>query len=139
MFEKIKEWFNQDRLGDLEKQVRAIAEAKIELGEELEKTQTQLREYQEKEQEENDRRSSAVPWVEIKSANFNETTGIQIELDWNDAFVSYLRDNGITGATEELIVQKWLAFLYDDLVVRIEEASTKDSITGSKASDGEFV
>ena len=37
--------------------------------------------------------------------------GIQLALDWNDAFVKYLKTQGITGADDTQIVQYWLAMI----------------------------
>lgn len=64
--------------------------------------------------------ASAEPWVEIYSESFDPTKGIKLELDWNDAFIQYLRDNGITGIDEDTIVQKWLAVISLDLSQQLE-------------------
>lgn len=66
------------------------------------------------------RYASTEPWVEIRSADFHDVRGFRIELDWNEAFVQHLKDGGLKGANEEEIVQKWLAFLYHDLVEKLE-------------------
>src|SRR4051812_47504058 len=47
---------------------------------------------------------SVEPWVEIRSAEFNEVKGIRIELDWNDAFVQHLKESGIKGKSDDEIV-----------------------------------
>lgn len=56
------------------------------------------------------------PWVDIKGVVDDPHKGIQIELDWNDAFVRYLRDNGLNAANDEAIVQLWLAMLHQDML-----------------------
>ena len=38
--------------------------------------------------------------------------GVHLELEWNGAFVDYLRAHGYHGASEDLIVNKWLRSLY---------------------------
>lgn len=60
------------------------------------------------------------PWVNISSTSYDKTKGFRIELDWNDAFIEHLRDNGIQGRSDEEVVQKWLGFLYGDLIERLE-------------------
>lgn len=59
---------------------------------------------------------SPEPQVIIKSVDYDETQGIKLELDWNDAFVNYLTMNGFAGASDEEIVQRWVATLYQDVV-----------------------
>ena len=56
------------------------------------------------------------PWVDINGIVEDPKHGIKVDLDWNDAFIEYLRDNGITGVDEEIIVQKWITMLYRDLM-----------------------
>lgn len=70
---------------------------------------------------EDNKYDSKEPWVEIKSADPTNVKGIRIDLDWNDAFVEHLKTNGITGKSDEEIVQKWLAHLYQDLINNMEE------------------
>ena len=60
------------------------------------------------------------PWVNISSTTYDKVKGFRIELDWNDAFIEHLRDNGIHGRSDEEVVQKWLGFLYGDLIERLE-------------------
>lgn len=53
-------------------------------------------------------KSSKDPWVDIRGIN-QDDRGIKIELDWNDAFVKYLREHGYTGANDEAIVHRYVA------------------------------
>ena len=55
------------------------------------------------------------PYVVVKSSKFDPTRGVQVEMDWNPEFVSYLRKNGFTGASEEDVVSKWFAMLSRDV------------------------
>lgn len=55
-------------------------------------------------------------WVHIKGAVIDEEHGMKMELDWNDQFIDYLRENGINGADDEVVVQKWITMLYADLM-----------------------
>lgn len=59
---------------------------------------------------------SAPPWVNIKGIEEDPTKGIKIDLDWNDSFVAYLKKNGMTGTTDEQVVQKWIALLYKEML-----------------------
>lgn len=56
-------------------------------------------------------KASAEPWVEIKGIVQDPARGIKIELDWNDAFVKYLRQNGYTGADDDTVIQRYIAVL----------------------------
>lgn len=80
-----------------------------------------------RDEQERAKRDGKDPWVEIRSADFNDVKGIQIELDWNDAFIEYLKDNGIKGRDDETIVQKWVAMLYHDLMEKLEHAAIDNS------------
>lgn len=55
-------------------------------------------------------RDSKEPWVTIIGDTISDE-GIQIALDWNDAFISYLKAEGVAGADETQIVQRWLAMI----------------------------
>lgn len=65
---------------------------------------------------EEDRKRSEEPWVDIKGLVEDAEKGIRVDLDWNDAFIDYLRKNGITGADDETVIQKWITMLYKDLI-----------------------
>lgn len=66
-------------------------------------------------------KESTDPWVDILGG-VQTDEGIKIELDWNDAFVKYLRANGISGAKDEVIVQKWVTLLLRDMADDMEGA-----------------
>lgn len=55
------------------------------------------------------------PYVVVKSSSFDPKRGVQVEMDWNPEFVTYLRQNGFTGASEEDVVSKWFAMLSRDV------------------------
>ena len=90
---------------------------------ELKGVQSQLQMFREREEADKAKYESKEPWVEIRSAEFNESRGIQISLDWNEAFVEYLKEGGIKGSNDEEVVQKWLAMLYQHLVAKLEAAA----------------
>ena len=54
------------------------------------------------------------PWVKVIRSDYNPEEGVNglvFELDWNDEFLTMLRQNGYTGVTPDLIVNSW----FDDL------------------------
>ena len=143
MLQNLKNWWNKDKLkqAELDNRLQAL-EASLEqkqtaLGstviameqveEKLQEAEDQLTMYRKQEEADDARRNGTEPWVEVRSANLDPVKGIQIELDWNEAFVQYLKDNGLTGRDDETIVQKWLAFLYEELINRLETQSVDKS------------
>lgn len=68
-----------------------------------------------------DRYNSSEPWVEVVGDQWNDVHGLQINLDWNDAFVAKLRELGYTGKDDATVVHKWLALLYEDVSMNLEE------------------
>lgn len=74
-----------------------------------------------KKQDEKDKKNSNEPWVQVIGEHVDDEHGIKIELDWNDAFVKYLRKNGYTGVSDEAVVQKWLTHLYQHLIENINK------------------
>lgn len=126
MFEKIKNWWNRDKiaLAELEARIDSLGNAIIVQQEEKaiieEELQIARREIT---ADDEARRTSTEPWVEIKSERLDPVKGMVIELDWNDAFIQYLKENGITGRDEDTAVQKWIAMLYSELVSGLEEQS----------------
>lgn len=87
----------------------------------------ELKELRDAEAAKKQKYDSKDPWVEITSMEYNEVKGIQISLDWNDAFVNELRHNGYTGTDDAIVVQKWLAVLYEDLMGNLEAQAIERS------------
>ena len=44
----------------------------------------------------------------IVSDHIDPQRGIELKLDWDDDFIRYLRSHGYNGASDEIVVQKWL-------------------------------
>lgn len=63
------------------------------------------------------------PYVSVIGENIHPEKGIELALDWNDDFIVYLRQNGYQGTSDELIVQKWLHTLYNDMSIRLQSKS----------------
>ena len=68
-------------------------------------------------------RNSINPRVEIIGEVTDPHKGVGIELDWNDAFVKYLRDNGYTGASDEAVVQYYITHLMQNISERMKEST----------------
>ncbi len=62
-------------------------------------------------EERDKKRNSSEPWVEVIGEHIDDEGRIEIQLDWNDAFIKYLRRNNFRGATDDILVQAWLAAL----------------------------
>jgi hypothetical protein len=56
-------------------------------------------------------KESEEPWVEVKGMVQDPDKGIKIDLDWNDAFVKHLRENGYVGTSDDQVVQRYIAVL----------------------------
>lgn len=127
MFKRLSNWWNKDKI-EMEQRMAAIEEriederiAKEAAERELEEAKQVVNMYRARDEADEAKRNGTEPWIEIKSADFDPVRGIHIELDWNVAFVQYLKDSGIKARDDETIVQKWLAFLYEDLIGRLEQ------------------
>lgn len=59
-------------------------------------------------------KNSPDPWVEVVGWNESDQ-GVKVELEWNPPFIKLLRDNGISGADDDQVVQKWLILMMHDL------------------------
>ncbi len=71
-------------------------------------------------------KASDEPWMDIEAWDENKT-GAKIELDWNDAFIKHLRENGIAGTDDDQVVQKWLILLMEDMTGKMaDEAEEGD-------------
>jgi len=95
---------------------------------ELEKERRE-RETQEQQTYVSKMKDSPDPWVDIVGW-VRSTDGVNVELEWNDAFVDYLRAEGITGTDDNALVQKWVAFLMRDMAEQMDETSEEPSQFG---------
>lgn len=117
----------EERLALLEATLEEERAAKETAESELEAAKTELTILREQADQYEDKRNSPEPWVEVIGESIDPVRGIEIRLDWNDAFVQYLKENGITAKSDEAAVQKWLAFLYQDLVEKFEQQIINNS------------
>lgn len=55
---------------------------------------------------------SAEPWVSVVGDIEEGSNGLKLDVDWNDAFIKYLRQNGMTGTRDEDVVAHWITTLH---------------------------
>lgn len=67
------------------------------------------------------KKKEATSYVSIIGDKIDPEHGIELKLDWNDEFIAYLKANGFTGTSDELIIQKWLHFMSLDVEQRIQD------------------
>lgn len=122
-----KELSIESRLDQLEHQLMAEKEDKQKLSHELEEATEELTFLRKIHEDHELKRNSPEPWVEVIGESIDPVKGIEIKLDWNDAFIQYLKENGITAKDEDTAVQKWLAYLYEDLISKFEQKVIENS------------
>jgi hypothetical protein len=71
-------------------------------------------------------KSSSEPWVDIVGIAEDPEKGIRIELDWNNAFVKHLRENGYKGADDETVVQRYVAVLARSVAEDMEDGDQNE-------------
>lgn len=65
-------------------------------------------------------KASSEPWVDILM--WVETpTGVKYQLDWNDAFIKTLREQGVAGIDDDTVVQRWVALLLRQATDNMEQ------------------
>ena len=55
------------------------------------------------------------PWVDIKGIVANDGR-IELEADWNDAFIEFLQEQGFNGANDEVIMQQYITVMHRQLM-----------------------
>lgn len=70
-------------------------------------------------------KASPEPWVEIVGWVQTEQ-GVKVELEWNDAFIDFLKVEGVTGTDEDQVVQKWVAMLLHNIADDMGEKVTPE-------------
>lgn len=110
----------EQRLDQLEHLLTAEREDRQLIEVQLDESNKELSLLRDKQKKYDDKRNSPEPWVEVIGESIDEIKGIIINLDWNDAFIQYLKENGISAQDEDAAVQKWLALMYQDLVEKFD-------------------
>lgn len=70
-------------------------------------------------------KASPEPWVEIIGWVENDQ-GVKVELEWNDAFIDFLKVEGVTGTDEDQVVQKWVALLLQNIAADMGDQATPE-------------
>jgi hypothetical protein len=83
--------------------------------------------FRDQQQHNIDKKNSNIPWMDIVHEYYDADKGYVIKLDWNDAHIHWLIDNGINGKDEDTIVQKYLALLYQDQMTKLEDKMISNS------------
>lgn len=68
-----------------------------------------------------ERQASDVPFVEVISSGYDPELGVQMQLDWNAAFIKELKSKGYRGRSERDIVNKWLVATHKQLAEQFEQ------------------
>ena len=117
-------------INEIKKQVTA------EIVEEMKETKVFEEKEREIRQEEEDleranyiakMKESDEPWCDMDSKVRDTKHGTRIEMEWNDAFIVYLKEAGLTGADDEQIIQQYLTLMLRDQVDKYEGRYEKDS------------
>lgn len=158
MLKGLKDWWNRDKIradeamaelrrySEALEQERAKAAAieaerlaaqqeRDELAARTVVQEQELEVHRTKAAEDEARRNSSEPWVEIKSERIDPVKGLQLELDWNEAFIQHLKESGLTGRDEDTIVQRWLALLTHRLVEGLEQQSIDKTVERGTKND----
>lgn len=119
MSEEKKVTVDPELLAAIKSQV--LAELKDETTRRMEESKARREEAHRQYQEYVDRmKKTDEPWVDV--VGWSETEqGVKVELEWNDAFVDYLRAQGVAGADDDQVVQKWVTLLLRDMADQMEE------------------
>lgn len=71
--------------------------------------------------EDQDPKNSNEPWCQVVGEGIVDGQ-LKLELDWNEAFIDFLLENGFTGKTDEEIVAKWMLMVHRELDESSKEA-----------------
>jgi len=72
-------------------------------------------------------KESDEPWCEMDSKVRDTDKGSRVKMDWNDAWIVYLKQAGLQGADDEQIMQQYLTLMLRDHVDKYEERYANDS------------
>ena len=72
-------------------------------------------------------KASDEPWCEMDSKVRDTEHGSRVQMEWNDAFIVYLKQAGLQGSDDEQLIQQYLTLLLRDTVDKYEERYEKDS------------
>ena len=61
------------------------------------------------------RKISRTPWFELISMGIDHDGFVKVEMDWNNAFIKQLRENGYDGYDEQDVIQKYIITLLQNV------------------------
>lgn len=117
LIKEVKKLVTAEIISEL-KEDKVLKEKELELTREMEDIEYQT--YVATRMESDD------PWVDIVGDIRDTEKGQRIQLNWNDAFVQYLRSGGVTGADDEQVVQKYITLLLRDMIDKNEDRYGSD-------------
>lgn len=56
-----------------------------------------------------DRKESDEPWFEFVGGEVHPEHGLELRLDWNDAFINQLRTQGYKGTSDDELIAQYIA------------------------------
>lgn len=70
-------------------------------------------------------KESDEPWVNVVNTDFDENNPRQgfMELEWNSAFIEFLKKHGYKGKNDEEIVDRWFTDLCKNIGAQLDEES----------------
>lgn len=119
MIRTIQSWWNKKdkQILTLERKLIETIESNAILMQQLEASNQELKTIKEAE----DFSNRITPYFELKSESADPVKGLAIEMDWNEAFIQHLREHGHVGRTDNILIQKWLAMLYENMIETLEQ------------------
>jgi hypothetical protein len=97
----------------IEEEKRVAKEAEIAEGKRIEELkQAAIRLDEEKQQQ---LKNSNEPWVKLESIEMDINGNIAMKLDWNSAFIKYLRDNCNFQGDDDRIVQQYIGAMWREM------------------------
>lgn len=72
-------------------------------------------------------KNSPEPWIDIRGYSQEVDGRLKIELDWNDAFIEQCKREGLSGSSDEQIIQKYLSLLTHNIDQQIQDQSGSET------------
>ena len=72
-------------------------------------------------------KNSPEPWIDIRGYSQEVDGRLKIELDWNDAFIEQCKKEGLSGTSDEQIIQKYLSLLTHNIDQQIQDQSGSET------------
>lgn len=67
------------------------------------------------------------PWFIIEVNGENPLKGLKIKIDWNEAAVQHMKDKGHTYKNEDVMMQHFVAQLYEHVIMTLENRVVDES------------